>query len=200
MDEVAALMLSLLPEPLAVERLTYAEAFQRYLGIDPHTASIDQIRQTAIQKGISGAGQLEMEHRDGWLDLLLSHLIEPHLGRARMTFLYDYPASQAALARIRLGEPPVAERFELYLEGMEMANGFHELTDAVEQKARFAQEFSARSQQGLVGVPMDQNLLDALEAGLPNCAGVALGIDRLLMFLTGVEQIDGVIAFPFARA
>lgn len=200
MQEVAALLLSLLPKPLAVERLTYAEAFQSYLGIDPHRAKIDELRENAIQKGISGAEQLEMEHRDSWLDLLLSHLIEPHLGRGRMTFLYDYPASQAALARIRQGEPPVAERFELYLEGMEMANGFHELTDMVEQKARFEMEIAARSQQDLTPVTMDQNLLDALESGLPDCAGVALGIDRLLMLLTGVEQIDGVIAFPFARA
>jgi len=200
MDEVAALLRGLLPESMTVEHLTYAEAFQRYLGIDPHTATIEEVRQTAVQKGISGAEKLEMEQTDGWLDLLLSHLIEPHLGRGRMTFLYDYPASQAALARLGAGEPPVAERFELYLEGMEIANGFHELTDTVEQKARFEKENAARSQQGLTSVPMDQNLLDALGAGLPDCAGVALGIDRLLMFLTGVEQIDRVIAFPFARA
>jgi len=117
-----------------------------------------------------------------------------------MTFVYDYPASQAALARVRPGYPAVAERFELYLGGMELANGFHELSDAAEQRARFQAEQREREAAGLSVIPLDENLLAALEAGLPDCAGVALGVDRLLMWLTGVEHIDQVLAFPFERA
>jgi lysyl-tRNA synthetase class 2 len=200
MDEMSELVQSLSPDPLVEERLSYAGAFQRHLRIDPHSASAGQLRDCAIGEGIAGAESLPLEGRDAWLDLLLSHLIEPHLGVEGMTFLYDYPATQAALARVRPGEPPVAERFELYLAGMEIANGFHELTDAREQRARFLEENRRRKAMGLREVPVDEHLLAALESGMPPCAGVALGVDRLLMALAGSEQIRDVIAFDGDRA
>jgi lysyl-tRNA synthetase class 2 len=200
MGEVAALIEALSAQPLMQERLSYAEAFQRYLQLDPHSASSNRLRACAIERGIAGAERLPLEGRDAWLDLLLSHLIEPHLGSAGMTFLYDYPATQAALAQLRSGDPPVAERFELYLAGVEIANGFHELTDVDEQRSRFHEENRRREVMGLPRVAMDENLLAALEAGMPPCAGVALGVDRLLMVLIGSTRIREVIAFDCERA
>ncbi len=200
MCEVAALIQSLSPQPLAEERLTYAEAFQRHLQIDPHAASAEQLRDCAIAREVAGAGTLRLESRDAWLDLLLSHLIEPHLGSDGMTFLYDYPATQAALSRVRTGEPPVAERFELYLQGVELANGFHELVDADEQRHRFRDENRRRELMGLPIVPPDENLLSALESGMPASAGVALGVDRLLMILSGRRHIAETLAFDADRA
>lgn len=200
MEEVVELVNGLLPEPRPVEKLTYGELFQRHLSVDPHCATVDDLRQCAEDNGVPGAGSLELTDRDGWLDLLLSHLIEPDLGDQRLTFVYDYPASQASLARLQDGDPPVAQRFELYLEGMELANGFCELTDPQEQRRRFDVDRALRRQEGWAEVPMDENLLAALEAGLPDCSGVALGIDRLLMLLTGASTISEVLAFPLERA
>ena len=116
-----------------------------------------------------------------------------------MTFVYDYPASQAALARVREEKPPVAERFELFINGVELANGFHELQDAVEQRERFVQELMRRKVAGLATVSLDEHFLKALEAGLPDCSGVALGLDRLQLVLMGANSLDEVIAFPFNR-
>ncbi len=200
MEEVASLVAALSSQPLPVERLSYAEAFQCHLRIDPHRASVERLRNCAIEKGIAGAESLVLESRDAWLDLLLSHLIEPHLGVRGMTFLYDYPASQAALARVRAGDPPLAERFELYLEGVEIANGFHELVDAAEQRRRFVDDNRSRQAMGLPAVPPDEHLLAALEAGMPPSAGVALGVDRLLMVLSGSRHIRETLAFAIERA
>ena len=200
MDEMSQLVQALSPEPLVEERLSYAEAFQRQLQIDPHAASVEELRACAIGQGIAGAETLSLEGRDAWLDLLLSHCIEPHLGVDGICFLYDYPASQAALSRVRPGEPPVAERFELYMSGVELANGFHELTDAEEQCRRFQQDNRRRLSQGLPEVPMDEHLIAALAAGMPRCAGVALGIDRLLMVLQEIPHIQAAMAFPEERA
>jgi lysyl-tRNA synthetase class 2 len=137
---------------------------------------------------------------DPWLDLLLSHCIEAQLGRGRLTFIYDYPASQAALARIRPGDPPLGERFELYLNGIELANGFHELGDAGEQHRRFQHDNRMRERQGLPPVPIDERLLAALAVGLPACAGVALGFDRLVMIAAGKSSLREVMAFTVERA
>lgn len=150
-------------------------------------------------QGIAGAEDLELD-RDGWLDLLLTHRLEHGLGRGRLTFLRDYPPSQAALARLRPGPEPVAERFELYLEGVELANGFAELTDAAEQRRRFEQDQAIRRDLGLPVPPLDEAFLAALAAGMPEAAGVALGLDRLLMAITGASHIDQVLAFPIERA
>ena len=197
MDEMDDLLQRVLGcEP--AERLTFGTAFELHVGIDPHRADLGALAGAAERCGIDLA-DADLQ-RDDWLHLLLSHGVEPHLGVGRPTFLYDYPASQAALARIRPGDPPVAERFEVYVDGVELANGFHELTDAAEQRRRFEQDLEQRRDSGLEAPPLDERLLAALESGLPSCAGVALGIDRLMMAALGCEHIDQVLTFPIARA
>ncbi|HEY9149074.1 MAG TPA: EF-P lysine aminoacylase EpmA [Gammaproteobacteria bacterium] len=192
MDEVAALVAPLLGLEGEAERLSYREAFLRHLEIDPLSASLPELRQCAAAHGIRGFD--DEGARDVWLDLLLTHCIEPELGRDRLCFLYDYPASQAALARLNPDDQRVAERFELYYRGVELANGFHELADASEQRRRFEAELSTRAEQGLEQVPLDEYLLAALEQ-LPHCSGVALGIDRVVMLALGAESLDEVMAF-----
>jgi lysyl-tRNA synthetase class 2 len=200
MQEVAELVNSLLPVPRPVESLSYAQAFSHFLGVDPHGASIQALRECALDNNVPGGAELKLD-RDGWLDLLLTHQLEPKLGRERLTFLYDYPASQAALARIRRKqEIPVAERFEMYLDGMELANGFHELADPGEQQQRFEADNLQRRQQGKEPMPIDRHLVAALRSGLPDCSGVALGVDRLLMLITGATHLDEVLTFPLSRA
>jgi len=200
MGEVAALVCHVADVELPERRISYAELFDEGLGLDPHTADLTALRNRALELHVPGAADLDLPGRDAWLDLLLTHCIEPRLPARRMTFVYDYPASQAALARVRPGPPPLAERFELYLGGMELANGFRELADAAEQRRRFESEQAERAAAGQPSVPLDERLLAALEAGLPDCAGVALGLDRLLMWLTGVRDINQVLTFPFDRA
>ena len=200
MDEVEALLRQVLDRPaLACERISYREAFLRHLNLDPLDTTPAQLQRCAQEQGLGPIPDLG-DGLDPWLDLLLTHCIESRLGVGRPTFLYDYPASQAALAQVRPDTPPVAERFELYVDGMELANGFQELLDPREQRRRFEQELEQRRRAGLAAVPMDENLLQALEQGLPPCAGVALGVDRLLMLVTGARSIDEVLAFPMERA
>jgi len=146
---------------------------------------------------VPSAGELE---RDDLLDLILTHVIEPKLGHCQPTFIHDYPASQAALARVRPGQPPCAERFEVFVEGLELANGYHELTDPKTQRQRFEVDLEARRRAGLPEVPIDENLLAAMDHGLPECAGVALGVDRLVMLALGTRDIAEVVAFPIDRA
>ena len=143
--------------------------------------------------------QVEKLHgdRDGCLDLIMSTLVGPRLGLDRLSFVYDYPASQAALARTR---GPVASRFEAYLDGLELANGFHELADSDEQRARFTQDLAERARRQLPAMPMDEHFLGALRHGLPDCSGVALGFDRLVMCAVGARHIREVLAFGFERA
>ncbi len=199
-EEVAELVNSLLPEPRTVQKMSYAEVFEEWLEINPHDASIKELQSCAIKSGIESARQLDMPNRDSWLDLLLTHIIEPGLGRERLFFLYDYPAGQASLAKIREGSPAVAERFELYIDGIELANGFHELTHAASQRERFEKDLDQRSREGLTKLPMDEALLNALTSGIPNCAGVALGIDRLLMIISSTKQIEETLCFAIDRA
>lgn len=160
---------------------------------------MDRLRVVAAAQGITGADALALD-RDGWLDLLLSHCLEPDLGRDGLTFVHDYPPSQAALARILPGERPVARRFELYWQGMELANGFDELADGAEQRRRFEHDRALRAERGQAALPEDGPLLAALHAGLPPCCGVALGLDRLLMCILAASHIDDVLAFPVERA
>ncbi len=196
MDEMDALLGEVLGLPPA-ERLSYGELFAGRLGIDPYQAGAAELESAARAAGVADTLDLE---RDAWLDLLLSVVLEPGLGRGRPTFLYDFPASQAALARVRPGPPPVAERFEVYVEGLELANGFHELTDAAEQRRRFERDLERRRERGLPEVPLDERLLAALASGLPPCAGVALGVDRLVMLAAGAGSLSEVLAFPIDRA
>ena len=199
-DEVVALLRCVLGGSPFEERLTYAEAFERALGVDPLGATIDALQAVAVRAGITGAEHLRLADRDAWLDLLMTHCVEPGLAANGITVVHDYPASQAALARLREDEPRVAERFEVYVRGVELANGFHELGDAAEQRRRFDADNARRRSAGLPEMPIDERLLAALEAGLPDCCGVALGVDRLVMLATGAQRIDDVIAFPLERA
>jgi len=204
MDETGELVMDLLAQFMPLqppERLTYREAFQRHAGLDPFAASADEFGQAARMHGISVSPELVSEQApDPWRDLLLTHVVEPKLGQGRLTFIYNYPASQAALARIQPGHPPVAARFEIYLNGIELANGFHELADADEQHARFERQLRTREAVGMPAVPVDECLLAALKHGLPDCAGVALGFDRLVMLASGAHSITEVIPFPIDRA
>jgi lysyl-tRNA synthetase class 2 len=180
----------------AAQYLTYRAAYQRYAGVDPFAGSIDDLAAALSTRGIDVPDAMGSD-RDGWLDLLMSTVVGPQLGKTAPTFIYDFPASQAALAR---REGVVAARFELFLDGIELANGFHELTDAAEQHSRFDVDIAMRTERGLPLPRLDTHLLAALEHGLPACAGVALGFDRLVMRALGTTHIDDVIAFPFARA
>ncbi|BCO31338.1 elongation factor P--(R)-beta-lysine ligase [Thiohalobacter sp. COW1] len=198
MDELELLLQRLFGQLPPVQRLSYREAFLQYAGIDGLDDAIAPLQRVLAEHAVPVPEAMPADDPDPWRDLLLTQVIEPRLPSA--VFLYDYPASQAALARVRPGPPPVAERFELYLDGVEIANGFHELSDAVEQRRRFEAGNAARISQGLAPVPLDEHLLAALDQGLPDCAGVAVGLDRLLMRAAGVDEIDAVLAFPWGRA
>lgn len=179
----------------SVVRTSYRDLFLTELGIDPFTASIDALRAPLASFSIAADGL----DRDDWLDLAITHCLQPRFPRDRITVVQDFPASQCSLARIRSDDPPVAERFELYLGPCELANGYHELRDAVEQRARFERDNARRRARGQGEMPIDEHLLAVLDE-LPDCAGVALGIDRLLMCLADTDAIADVLAFSFDRA
>lgn len=183
----------------SAESLSYQQAFLRYLDIDPLTAEKDKLREVAAKLDVSNIADTE-EDRDIILQLLFMVGVEPHIGLEKPTFIYHFPASQASLAEISSEDHRVAERFEVYYKGVELANGFRELTDATEQRQRFERDNRKRASMGLPEQPIDENLLAALEHGFPECAGVALGIDRLIMLALGAERISDVIAFPVDRA
>ncbi len=197
MKEVADLVSACLGEEPGVEKISYVALFERKFGWNPLQARIRQLEDAAKMHGVETRN---LERRDQWLDLLMSLVIEPTLGAQGLTFVYDYPASQASLARLSSEDGRIASRFELYYRGLELANGFHELTDAVEQRKRFEAENRQRQQHGLAQLPVDENLLEALESGLPDCAGVALGLDRLLMLQQGEAALDDVLTFSLKDA
>jgi len=182
------------------ERVGYREAFERHVGLDPHTVDTGELMARVQGLGIRPPATLEADDRDGWLDLLLVERIEPHLGVSRPVILYDYPASQAALAHVRSEDPPVAERFELYVSGIELANGYHELIDPAELRIRNAQNNALRRTDGKQLLPEESRLLAAMQSGMPSSVGVALGFDRLVMLVAGAKTIAEVMAFPLDRA
>ncbi|MCD4750816.1 MAG: elongation factor P--(R)-beta-lysine ligase [Thermoanaerobaculales bacterium] len=196
MDEMDALLQGILGIGPA-RRVSYGDLFVETVDVDAHRDDDAKLRRRALELGLDDIRDLD---REGWLSLLMTHLIERSLGRDRPTFVFDYPVDQAALAKVRPGDPPVAERFEVYVEGVELANGYHELTDAEEQRRRFEHDLKARRERGLPQPEIDHRLLAALEHGLPECAGVALGVDRLVMLAAKGSTIDEVIAFPIDRA
>lgn len=194
MREVSDLLQVLLAVKPA-KMVAYADLFLEKFNLNPHTATLDALTVLLQQEKISMAKNIEIDH-DTALNLLMSYSIEPNLGFEQPIFVYDYPASFAALAKIRNDAAyPVAERFEVYVNGVELANGYHELCSADEQHWRFSQDNAKRRALGLAEVKIDETLLAALKHGLPNCAGVALGLDRLLMLATGADHIDQVISF-----
>ena len=198
MAEVDDLLRLVLKTPPAA-RISYAAAFDQHLQLDPHSASVAHLRACAAEHGIVMSDALG-DDRDAWLTLLWTHLIEPALGGGRPLFVCDYPQSQAMLARVRPGTPAVAERFELYIDGVELANGFQELQDVAEQRRRFEENRRLRRDGGMQEMAMDERLLAALAAGMPACSGVALGLDRLLLLKSGAGDLREVLAFPFDRA
>jgi elongation factor P--(R)-beta-lysine ligase len=181
------------------DRISYRDAFKRHVDLDPYSSSVSDLRAAANRHQIVAPDTL-CDDRDAWLDLLLVECVQPHLGRTRPTILFDYPASQAALAIVRDGPPPVAERFELFVDGIELANGYHELLDANVLRSRFAAANRQRIADGKPPLPEESRLLAAMEAGLPPCTGVALGFDRLVMIAAGAHTLAEVIAFPIDRA
>jgi len=195
MDDIEALLAHLLPAALlarAPERLTYREAFLRHAGLDPFTAGLDELRTRAEEARESD--------RDSLLDRIAGLAVYPALGAGRISLVHDFPASQASLARVRDGDPPVAERVEAIVSGVELVNGFVELSDAGEQRRRFASDRAARAADLRQCPDLDENFLAALESGLPPCAGAALGFDRLAALALGVDGIAAVMAFPQDRA
>ncbi|MCJ0824947.1 EF-P lysine aminoacylase EpmA [Luteimonas sp. 50] len=195
--ELVQAALALAGRDARLESIAYRELYRQRLGLDPFTADEAALRAALGDVAIEPSGL----GRDDWLDLLMTHRLQPGFPPHRMLAVYDYPASQCALARVRRdGDALVAERFELYLGPLELANGYHELTDADEQRARFERDQQRRQHRGAVVPPIDQRLLAAMQAGLPPCAGVALGLDRLLMAMAGSGRIADVLAFDFARA
>jgi len=199
MNDVERLIAAMLPPSVSFdrsERMTYRDAMQLHSGVDPLSDSDEMLCAALANANIDVPRGLERE-RDALLDLIMSVLVGPRLGQERLTFIYDYPASQAALARVR---GAVASRFEAYWRGIELANGFHELADASEQRKRFEQDLALRTERGLAAPPLDERFLQALEHGMPECAGVALGFDRLVMCVIGATHIEEVIAFPFGSA
>lgn len=198
MNEVDAL----LQETLATQpsdKMTYQQAFQTYLNIDPLCASDDELLSAMQQQKIDIHAPQDLSF-DSKLQLLFSYCIEPKIGSDKPCFIYDFPASQAALAKLSTADSRVAERFEVYFKGAELANGFNELSEAKEQRARFEADNEKRKASGLAVKPIDEHFLNALESGLPPCAGVALGIDRLLMLNIDAKHICDVINFTASRA
>jgi lysyl-tRNA synthetase class 2 len=189
MDEIDKLMDVTGGFEKAVRR-TYRDVFLRLTDIDPLTASTEKCRQYAIDKNIAPEGNYT---KDDWLDFIFTFLIQSHL--IQPTFIYDYPASQGAFAKIREGNPPVAERFELFVNGIELANGYHEVCDSKEQRLRFQAHNDIRKQMNKEEIPIDEPLLAALDKGFPDCAGVALGLDRLLMLISQSKHISEAINF-----
>jgi len=194
--ELVRAALALVGKSAEVQKYTYRELFRTALNLDPFAASDAELQAALGDVQIDAHGLW----RDDWLDLLLTHRIQPTFPVDRITVISDYPATQCALAKIRADDSPVAERFELYIGVQELANGYHELTDATEQRARFERDNARRRQRGLIEVPIDARLLAALEQGMPDCAGVALGVERLLMAMLGTDDIRDVLAFAFADA
>src|SRR5690606_36677717 len=195
--ELVQAALSLVEREASVARISFRDLYRDTLGVDPMTAGIDDLRAASDGIAIDPEGLT----RDDWLDLLMTHRIQPRFPPNQLLVLHDYPASQCALAKVvRRGDVDVAERFELYLGPLELANGYHELTDAVEQRRRFERDVEVRASRRTVAPTIDDGLLDAMAAGLPECAGVALGVDRLLMAMRGSGRIADVLAFAFDRA
>ena len=193
LGELATELLNAAP---AVE-MSYEAAFEKFVGINPHRAAVDELQACARDHGIVSAGS----DKDDWLNLLLTELVEPQLGQDQPLILYDYPATQAALARIRDEDPPVAERFELYFRGIELANGYHELCDPAALRHRNEHTNVLRTKDGKEPLPVESRMLEAMEnPGLPACSGVALGFDRLVMLALEANSLDEVMPFPIERA
>lgn len=178
------------------QRFTYQEIFTEVLKINPHIATTEELKMVAQSSDLAVSNL--PDDTDSWLQLLFTHLIEPKLGQEFPVFIYDFPVSQAMLARVRDEQPKVASRFEVYFKGVELANGFHELSDATEQRKRFLHDLAERQKLNLPPIPLDENFLLALP-NLPDCSGVALGIDRLLLLAAKATTLNEILCYPFSE-
>ncbi len=172
-------------------RLRYWEVFQTVVGIDAN-ADHGDVHEKITAHGIDIPADVD---KDAMLDLALSEIVMPSFDPRALTFVYDYPSSQAALAKLKNDDPPVAARFEVFCGGVELANGYAELTDAGEQRARFESDVADRRAAGRLAPPLDERFLDALAAGLPDCAGVAVGVDRVIALAAGLDSIRAAVTF-----
>ncbi len=202
-EEVASLirrLAAIFGFSMSVEYVTYLEAFQKHLDLHPLDASLSDMSALAASRGLGDAETICGDDRGYWLDFLFSCLIQPILKSNCLTMVSRYPAILPSLAKKSADDTRWVERVELFMGGMELGNGFHELTDPIEQEARFRMDLAARARLGMTLPAIDDRLIDALTFGLPDCSGIAIGLDRLLMVLTGAKSIDEVLAFSFERA
>lgn len=199
MKEIDLLLQSLL-QTAEADMFTYQQAFTEHVGIDPLNCHISELQAAVITHQLHADWAAHETDKDTLLQYLFGELVEVNIGKDRPCFIYHFPASQASLAKLSSKVSGVAERFELYYQGVELANGFHELTDAVEQESRFNADNKQRSALGLKENTIDKNLISALVSGLPDCAGVAVGIDRLIMIAAKADRIDQVLSFSINNA
>lgn len=202
MDEIAELFALLfkarpLGEP---QRISYQSAFSSFTGLDPLRFSYPDYCRFASECGLPEAVDICATDHALWLDFIFSHKVQPHLGDNALCMVYGYPACQSSLARINRHNPLTTDRVELFINGVELGNGYYELTDAVEQGGRFDRELTVRQQQGLPAAVKDERLIAALALGLPECSGMAIGLDRLLMLLSDSASIEDVLSFAVHRA
>ena len=201
MEEVSELVKCLLaPNKPGVECISYADVFNRYTDLDPLNFSVQAYSKCASINDLDDAEAICAENHQMWLDFLFSFLVQPHLGKQSICMVFDYPACQSSLARVKSDDHRLVERVEVFVNGIELGNGYCELTDHVEQQQRFATEIKLRQQMGLRVPTVDKRFLSAIESGLPDCSGMAIGLDRLLMLITNSKTIDQVMAFPFTHA
>ncbi len=202
MDEIAELIGGLFSGQSLQEtqRISYQGAFVSFTGLDPLVFSYQQYCAFARECELSEAVAICGHDHALWLDLIFSHKVQPHLGDNALCMVYGYPACQSSLAKINVQDARITERVELFINGVELGNGYHELTDATEQSRRFDKELAIRQQQKLPVTVKDVRLIAALESGVPECSGMAIGLDRLLMLLSGSASIDEVLSFPIHRA
>lgn len=193
MDEMSDL-LQLILNCERPDRMTYQQLFLSILNTDPLTADVNQLKDIAAQNNIHLSDNFGDTDKDTWLDILMTHLIEPQVGKTKPTFIYNYPSSQAALAKINTDQT-TAQRFEVYFQGMELSNGYYELLDPIELEKRFHEDNALRKSRGLPERPIDEKLLAAQRSGIPDCAGVSLGLDRLMILALGAKHICEVVAF-----
>ncbi|WP_290735425.1 MULTISPECIES: EF-P lysine aminoacylase EpmA [unclassified Fibrobacter] len=198
MDEVEALVSEIVGSPVKAHRTRWIDAFKNYAGVDPFCEDLDNFVRACESGGVPVPEGPERMAREDWWDYLMVFMVEPALAKNGPEFILDYPQSQAALAQTFVGEDghTWARRFELFMDNVELCNGYTELTDAAEQRRRFESDLDIRRQMGKPLPPVDENFLSALESGMPACSGVALGLDRLFMLALGKKEIKDVILFP----
>ncbi len=203
MQEVSDLLVELLLSVRDLRKIapmSYQEIFFAATGLNPFEFELSRWQAYANENGLQDALTICQHDHATWLDYLFSFKVQPQLEKNAICLVYGYPAIQSSLARINEANPNVAERFEVFIDGIELGNGFFELSDAAEQEKRFDKEILTRKMNNQIVVEKDQRFLSALRAGLPECSGVAIGLDRLLMLITGKQSIDEVLAFSVMRA